>query len=192
MRLTGPHPRLIHDSQHAPILVSQGCQVTQPRRTPSQLAVVVLGTTLSTKGSGPARSLLSKPKTNCRCASRQDSPHGTSPEISSNGNLKASESGSTAPPAYGTELVLYATLRSMRSLLTITFLYKIYFVTLYQLRDRYLKGSPAPTGHSIVLNLYIRIPIASTRTSQAMSVSIPTSLQWTSKVSRYLFLRNGS
>jgi hypothetical protein len=41
MRLTGPHPRIIHDSQHAPSLAAQRLKITQPRR--SRHAVVVLG-----------------------------------------------------------------------------------------------------------------------------------------------------
>jgi hypothetical protein len=46
MRLTGPHPRLIHDTQHAPILAIQDLQITRPRRVTSQPTVVVLGTWL--------------------------------------------------------------------------------------------------------------------------------------------------
>jgi hypothetical protein len=42
MRLTGQHPRLIHDTQHAPSLACQDPQITQPRRAQSQPAVVVL------------------------------------------------------------------------------------------------------------------------------------------------------
>ena len=38
----GSHPRLIHDSQHAPSLARRDRQITQTRR--SRPAVVVLGT----------------------------------------------------------------------------------------------------------------------------------------------------
>jgi hypothetical protein len=47
MRLTGQHPHLIHDSQHAPSLAGRERQITQPRRATSQPAVVVLGQNLT-------------------------------------------------------------------------------------------------------------------------------------------------
>ena len=40
MPVPGPHPRIIHDSQHAPSLARQDRQITQPRQ--SRHAVVVL------------------------------------------------------------------------------------------------------------------------------------------------------
>jgi hypothetical protein len=40
MRLTGQHPRLIHDSRHAPSLAHRERQITQPRQTTSQPAVI--------------------------------------------------------------------------------------------------------------------------------------------------------
>jgi hypothetical protein len=50
----GPHPRVIHDSQHAPSLADQDGQITQPRQTTSQPAVVVLGApAISLNGSAP-------------------------------------------------------------------------------------------------------------------------------------------
>jgi hypothetical protein len=45
MRLTRPYPRLIHHIQHRPRLNPRGPRITQPRRTKSQHAAVVLGLT---------------------------------------------------------------------------------------------------------------------------------------------------
>jgi hypothetical protein len=42
MPVTGQHPRIIHDTQHAPSLARREPPITQPRRITSLLAVVVL------------------------------------------------------------------------------------------------------------------------------------------------------
>jgi hypothetical protein len=53
----GPHLRIIHDSQHAPSLAAPDYQITQPSRTTSQPAAVVLA---------PQRSLLISVRRICR------------------------------------------------------------------------------------------------------------------------------
>ena len=42
MPVPGIYPRVLHDRQHAPTLAGRGPQITQPRRTESQPAAVVL------------------------------------------------------------------------------------------------------------------------------------------------------